>query len=367
MNFGPTLRIGVSMLLLVSTALSCTSKRKSNASTTKTLTTAADDAKLPSRKKIFFGFREVLSNSEMNNETRADNEHVVTIAKDANGGGYITNPAFEKGYLETREGGGQRIGAEYNRILSSIGPGDMYLQMSAGHGYEGGVNGGLAVGATHQDIADQAFAMLDRGASEVVIFMMACFSGGLVEAFQQDPRLRKYGKDKTIFVMASSRSGETSSTLSAAGDGKLGGQAGTAGSAFGNALWRAMRGDADQAQNGGNDDGIVTLGEIAAFATALTKDQGNHTPTVLQGHYDATLPIVCIPDHPKARSNPLCRPASAGSAIGAGSSTPTGSQNPGYIGSQGGSQGGSQAGSQGSDDGSMGGGSRGQEDIIFYP
>ena len=362
MSFGPTLRIGVSTLLLGSMALSCTAKRNNNTSTTKHLTTAQDDAQLPSRKKIFFGFREVLSNSEMNNETRADNEHIANITKDANGGGYLTNSSFEKGYLETREGGGQQIGAEYNRILSTMGQGDMYLQMSAGHGYEGGANGGVAVGVTHQDIADQAFAMLDKGASEVVIFMMACFSGGLVEAFQQDPRLQKYGKDKTIFVMSSSRSSETSSTLSAAGDGKMGGQAGTAGSAFGNALWRAMRGDADQAQNGGNDDGIVTLGEVVAFATELTKDQGNHTPTVLQGHYDPALPIVCIPNHPKAQGNPLCRPAGADTAIGPQSGQAAG-QRPGYIGSQAGSQGGS----SGTEDGSMGGGSRGQQDIVFYP
>jgi hypothetical protein len=298
-------------------------------STVKSLTTAEDDAKNPDRKKYFFGFRQVLDVKNMDNETFADNKHLADIAKDANGGGYVTDPKLKLGFLEVGDGGAAALAlageednasavqSELQWVIDNIKPGDMYLEMSAGHGYEKDQNGGggLAVGVTHEQVRDAVVKMLDKGAKEVVIFMMACYSGGLIDAFQNDPRLFKDGKpvekykDRTIFVMSSSESDKTSSTGDNGVDKKTGRGAGSDGSAFGNALWRAMRGDADKA---GNDDGVVTLKEIVDFVVPETQALGGdeQKPQVLKGFYDDNLPMKCIPDHPKAKDNPLCRTGS---------------------------------------------------------
>lgn len=307
-------------LLTVGAASACKFDPMSDA-TSKSLTTREDDAKNANRKKYFFGFREVLE-GEMDNETFADDKHIGDIARDANGGGYIVNAQFREGFAEISGGSdGQTLIGEFDRIIAAVQPGDMYLQMSAGHGSAGGAqSGGLGVGLSHQQIKDKAFAILDKGASEVVIFMMACFSGGLVEAFESDPNLAKY-KGKTIFIMSSSEVDKESSTGTTEADAKLGRGEGSSGSAFGNSLWRAIRGDADKA---GNDDGIVTLQEVIDFVIPATKELGGHTPQFLKGYFDPNLPIKCIAEHPKAAANPLCRVGNAppplkSSASGSGS------------------------------------------------
>lgn len=285
----------------------------------KSLTTIDDDARNASRTKFFFGFREILDDPEMNNETYADNRHIKDMALDANGGGYKANPAFKEGFLETYNGqGSQQIAAEYNRIINSVKPGDMFLQMSSGHGYEGGARaGGLAVGATHEEIKTYALKMLDKGAQEVVIFMMACNSGGIVDAFSAADLSRYEGK--TIFVMASSAADVNSSTGDMSVDPTIGGQ-GSTGSAFGNSLWKALQGAADI-----NKDGVITLQEIIDYVVPATENLGGHKPQYLGGHFKGELPIKCLADNPKAATNPYCRvgnPAPA-AATPAPSSTPS--------------------------------------------
>ena len=175
--------------------------------------------------------------------------------------------------------------------------------------------------------------MLDKGAQEVVVFMMACHSGGLVDAFKQDGRLNDFKTKypgRTLFIMASSR-GDTNSSTNAGSvttDAEVtGGGEGTGGSAFGNALWRAWNGEADKPENGGNDDGIIQLSELIKRTTVLTKENsgGSHTPEILDGYADQNLPLYCIKFDPKSAANPLCRTGTqtTGSAIATATGTGT--------------------------------------------
>ncbi len=53
---------------------------------------------------------------------------------------------------------------------------DMFVQYSSGHGS----TSGLGVGVTYEEIRDNALAY---PAKEIIIFIMACHSGGLVQSF----------------------------------------------------------------------------------------------------------------------------------------------------------------------------------------
>ncbi len=64
--------------------------------------------------------------------------------------------------------------------------------------------------------------------------------------------------------MASSRADEESSTGSGHDPDEPSGPNGSAGSAFGHSVWKALIGYADKTEHGGNGDGFVTLDEITS-------------------------------------------------------------------------------------------------------
>ena len=110
--------------------------------------------------------------SMMHNEVKYDVLHTHDIFTDKVGGNYVG----------TKETGthvnGSLITNEWQRIGADMTEEDMYVQYSSGHGY----STGLAVGVTYDEIRDNA---LSYPAKEVIIFTMACKSGGLVDSFNR--------------------------------------------------------------------------------------------------------------------------------------------------------------------------------------
>jgi hypothetical protein len=165
----------------------------------------------------------------------------------------------------------------------------MYVQYSSGHGYEGG----LAFGGDYATLLDTSLAMK---AKEVVIFTMACFSGSEVDELNR----RKAdwqnwaAQGRTLFVMSSSTAQEESSTGPGTDAQESGGPEGSAGSAYGHALWKTLTGEADGSIDG-IKDGFISLGEIAAYATQKTQDIARHSP-VVGGVYNPNLIMNKVPD-----------------------------------------------------------------------
>lgn len=242
-------------------------------------------------KKYYFGWGlNGNGNDSMDNEVKYDVLHTNDIfTKDA-GGSYIGSTLIGENQVS-----GSAIKNKWQEISSLETADDMYLQYSSGHGHQGG----LEVGVDYSEIIDSALAM---PAKEVVIFTMACFSGSLVDAFN-DARSRwsdYQSRGKTLFVMASSRADEVSSTGPGTDPDQPNGPDGSAGSAFGHSLWKALIGYADKTEQGGNGDGIVTLDEITKYVVADTELEGGHTP-VFTGSYDAQLKIAKTPTFEEAR------------------------------------------------------------------
>ena len=134
---------------------------------------------------------------EMDNEVQYDVIHTHDIFTKAVGGNYIGSTLI--GDVAT----GDAIKSQWQALTSKMTAGDMYLQYSSGHGYPGG----LEAGVDYDDIIDAALAM---PAKEIVIFTMACYSGGLVDAFNaaKDRWAGFAASGRTLFVMASSEADE---------------------------------------------------------------------------------------------------------------------------------------------------------------
>ncbi len=119
---------------------------------------------------------------------------------------------------------------------------------------------------------------------------MACYSGNLVDQFE-----RKKSKwadwsqnGRSLFVMSSSDSDETSSTGPGTDKDEAAGRQGTAGSAFGHALWKALLGYADGTLDG-IKDGYLSLGEIREYTRKLTKKIGGHNIRVAGSYHEALI------------------------------------------------------------------------------
>jgi len=232
-------------------------------------------------KKYYFGWGlNDNGNPEMDNEVEYDVLHTHDIFTKAIGGNYVGAK------LIGEEVSSDAITSEWNGLKSKMKPEDMYLQYSSGHGYPGG----LEAGVDYNDIINYTLSM---PAKEIVIFTMACFSGGLVDAFNDaKDRWQDFASQgRTLFVMASSESYEESSTGPGTDQDEPNGPDGSAGSAFGHSLWKALIGYADQQSNGGNGDGFISLGEITKYVVEDTQNEGGHTP-VFTGVYDANLKIA---------------------------------------------------------------------------
>jgi len=235
--------------------------------------------------KHYFGWGEYLSGF-MGNETKYDVTHTHDLFTSGLGGDY------EGRKLTSREFDQDDIQREWNSIRDNFKPEDMYVQYSSGHGY----NDGLAVGVRYDEMRDYAMSL---NAHETIVFTMACYSGNLVDSF--NARKREWenhrAEGRTLFVMASSESDDTSSTGPGRDPDEPNGPDGSAGSAFGHALWKALIGYADRKGNGmtGNADGKISLQEIINFTVRKTQQVGGHTP-VYTGSYDPALVIAKVPD-----------------------------------------------------------------------
>jgi len=234
--------------------------------------------------KYYFGWGDAGgSPSSMQNEVKYDVLHTHDIFTTGVGGDY-------EGKKLVGTVSSSSIKAYWNELAGKMKPDDMYLQYSSGHGSDTG----LGVGVSYDQIRDNALAYPAR---EIVIFTMACLSGNLVDSFNEK---RSVWQDwplegRSLLVMSSSRADENSSTGPGTDPDQPNSPNGSAGSAFGHALWKALIGYADGYPNGFKD-GFLSLGEIIDFTVWKTRQVGGHTPT-FTGIYDRNLVMAKVPPH----------------------------------------------------------------------
>jgi len=238
-------------------------------------------------KKYYFGWGSAHPKDPnlMHNEVKYDVLHTHDIFTQAIGGNYLGTKLI--GPNVNRD----QIYAEWNRIKDVMTPEDMYVQYSSGHGHQTA----LMVGVTYNEMRDMA---LSYPAKEIIIFTMACKSGGLVDAFNNKKSVwQDWGaQGRTLMVLSSSKTSQNSATGPGTDKDEAGGPKGSAGSAFGHALWKSLIGYADGFVDGVKD-GYISLGEIQKFTVYRTKQLGGHTP-VSTGVYNDGLIMNKVP--PKA-------------------------------------------------------------------
>jgi hypothetical protein len=134
-------------------------------------------------------------------------------------------------------------------------------------------------------------------AKEIVIFTMACFSGGIVDAFNQRKSQWQdwQSKGRTLYVLTSSASDVESQTGPGTDPSEPNGPDGSAGSAFGFALWKALSGEADGFVDGVKD-GFISLDEITKYSIYRTQQvtDSQQTP-VSTGVYNGNLLMTKVP------------------------------------------------------------------------
>jgi hypothetical protein len=234
--------------------------------------------------KYYLGWGAAMSGdpSMMHNEVKYDVQHTHDIFSKDVGGSYtptkFIGPSTSK----------SQIAGEWTRLTQKMTSDDMYVQYSSGHGSQSA----LAVGVTYNEMRDAALAM---PAKEIIIFTMACYSGNLVNSFNNKKTTwQDWGsKGRTLMVMASSKASEESATGPGTDKDESGGPSGSAGSAFGHALWKALIGYADGFVDGVKD-GYISLGEIEKFTISKTQSVGSHTP-VVTGVYKSALVMNRVP------------------------------------------------------------------------
>ncbi len=233
-------------------------------------------------KKYYFAWGHASPNdpANMHNEVKYDVLHTHEIFTKEIGGSYAGTKLIKSGEENS-------VGSAFNQLKSQVTANDMFIQYSSGHG----MPTGLAVGGSYQEIASR---ILSLPAKEIIIFTMACHSGGLVDTFNQ-MRSQWSGfaqQGRTLFVMSSSTVQQTSSTGPST-DNESVGPMGSAGSAFGHSLWKSLLGDADGAYDG-IKDGFIDLGEIESYTKQRTKQLGGHDP-VSTGSYNPGLIMNLVP------------------------------------------------------------------------
>jgi hypothetical protein len=232
-------------------------------------------------KKYYLGFGDYLSGF-MGNEVKYDIAHTHDIFTKEIGGSYIGKKVLgsQVGYEELMQ--------KWQELKEVMTEKDMYVQYSSGHGS----HTGLEFGPSYNQIRDNA---LSYPAKEIIIFTMACYSGNLVNSFNQKKQVWQdwQSQGKTLMVMSSSRADETSSTGPIHDDAEPNGPSGSAGSAFGHALWKALVGNADGAVDGIKDH-FLSLAEIRDYTIKKTIQVGEHTP-IVTGAYNGNLLMVKVP------------------------------------------------------------------------
>lgn len=215
--------------------------------------------------------------AKMHNEVKYDVKHTHEIFTKDVGGNY------QGTQLIAQQASAQNIRNEWKKLKDQVTDQDMYLQYSSGHGNQTG----LGVGVNYNEIRDAALSLK---AKEVVIFIMACHSGGLVNAFNAKKAEWEKWKDqgRSLLVMASSTVAQKSSIGPGKDPKEPQGPSGSAGSAFGHALWKSLIGEADGYIDGVKD-GFVSLGEIRDYATWKTKKVGGHSPVVTGAYHPEVI------------------------------------------------------------------------------
>ncbi len=232
-------------------------------------------------KKYYVGFGDSLSGF-MGNEVKYDITHTHDIFTKDVGGNYIGTKINGSGQNSST------LRKKWAELKTTMTKDDMYVQYSSGHGS----TTGLMFGVSYDEIRDNALAY---PASEIVVFIMACHSGGLVNSFDKKKAdwQNFQAQGRTLFVLASSKVSENSSTGPGTDGEEPGGPEGSAGSAFGHALWKALIGHSDGHVDG-MKDGFIGLAEIRDYSTWKTKDLAGHTP-VSTGAYQGTLVMNRVP------------------------------------------------------------------------
>lgn len=267
------------LLVFAVTLLASCGEIRRSASLTRSLT--GDDF---TGKKYYLGWGAAMSSdpSHMHNEVKYDVLHTHGIFTNQVGGNYL---------------GTTDIGSQVNRsivtkqwqaLAQKMTPDDMFVQYSSGHGSRSG----LAVGVSYNEIRDNA---LSYPAKEIVMFTMACYSGNLVNAFNNArTRWENFPQQgRSLLVMASSSASESSSTGPGRDPDQPDSPYGSAGSAFGHALWKSLIGYADGYIDGVKD-GYITFEEIVEFTKKKTKDIGGHTPQIT-GAYNGNVIMNRVP------------------------------------------------------------------------
>jgi len=237
-----------------------------------------------SGRKFYFGWGAAGPGdpSNMHNEVKYDVWHTHDIFTKQIGGKYegtlMTGASVTAGLVRQK----------WNQIKSLMSPNDMYIQYSSGHGNEEM----LGIGLDYSEIRDNA---LSYPAKEIIMFTMACNSGGLVNSFNQKKSTWQnwQSQGRTLMVFASSLQSESSSTGPGTDPEEIGGPNGSAGSAYGHSLWKALIGYADGYVNGVKD-GYLSLDEIIKYTKERTYQMGAHTP-VATGAYQGGLIMARVP------------------------------------------------------------------------
>lgn len=219
-------------------------------------------------KKYYLGWGAAANGdpSMMHNEVKYDVLHTHDIFTKDVGGDY------EGTTLIANQATGSSIRNQLARLKTLLTPMDMYVQYSSGHGFQTGI----ALGLSYNEMRDAVLAM---PAKELVVFIMACYSGNLVNSFnQKKSEWQNFpASGRSLFVMSSSTGNETSATGPGTDPSQPGLPNGSAGSAFGHALWKALSGQADGFLDG-VADGFLSLEEIRDYSVWRTKQIGGHTP-----------------------------------------------------------------------------------------
>lgn len=234
-------------------------------------------------KKYYLGWGAASSGDpdKMHNEVRYDVQHTSDVFTKDLGGSYNGTTIFGA------EARGSRIVEKWEEYKTTMTKNDMYIQYSSGHGMQSG----LAIGLSWRDMTRH---LLELPSKETIIFTMACYSGNFVDAMnaQKSTWQNRNEEGRTLFLMSSSRSSETSSTGPGV-DKTQPGPDGSAGSAYGHALWKALSGLADGSVDG-IKDGYLSLEEISVYTIKRTKELGGHTP-VITGSYNPGLLMSRVP------------------------------------------------------------------------
>ncbi len=230
-------------------------------------------------KKYYIGFGDALSGM-MGNEVKYDINHTHDIFTKDLGGNYLGTKIIGSNASALRQ--------KWQDLKKVITRDDMYVQYSSGHGS----HTGLQFGVSYDEVRDNALSM---PASEVVVFMMACYSGNLVSSFDKKKADWQdwQAQGRTLMVLASSKPSEESSTGPGTDPEEPNGPNGSAGSAFGHALWKALIGHSDGYVDG-MKDGFVALGEIRDYSIWKTNDMAGHTPQST-GSFQPSLVMNRVP------------------------------------------------------------------------